>query len=287
MPSLSHEELVELFRSDPEIAVELLRRVSKIELPPYQRIDLKPAELVELIPVSYRADVLLLLLDSEPVFALVVEVQLGRDADKRFSWPLYVTAARARYRCPACLLVYAPEEGIAKWCAEAIELGQPGSAFRPLVCGPPAIPKVTNPAEAAQHPYRAVLSAVAHGWAPEAEAIGRAALRAVEAFPSDERATWEEVILAGLNEAARKALEAWMNLQGYPEKSRFYQLGEAAGEVKAEVKAVLKILAARGMPVSDGARARIAACTDPAVLERWIERAVTAATVDELFEPEG
>lgn len=132
-----------------------------------------------------------------------------------------------------------------------------------------------------------MLSAVAHGWAAEAETIGRVALQAVASFPGDERATWEEVILAGLNEAARKALEAWMNLQGYPEKSRFYQLGEAAGEVKADVKAVLTILSARGLPVSDAARARIVACTDPAALERWIARAVTVATVDELFDSDG
>lgn len=279
MPSLAHEEIVELFRSDPELAVELLRRVSKIDLPSYQRIDIQAAELVELIPVSYRADVLLLLVEDTPVFALIVEVQLARDGDKRLSWPLYVTAARARHRCPACLLVYAPDDAVARWCAEPIELGQPGSAFKPLVCGPPAIPKLIDPTEAVKHPYRAVLSAIAHGSEPEAEAIGRAALRAVEEFPSDERATWEEVILAGLNEAARKALEAWMNLQGYPEKSRFYQLGEAT--------AVLKILSARGLLVSDPARARIVTCTDPAVLERWIERAVTVAETDELFASEG
>lgn len=234
---------------------------------------------MELIPVSYRADVLLLLVEDMPVFALVVEVQLARDGDKRLSWPLYVTAARARHRCPAGLLIYAPDDAVARWCAEPIELGQPGSAFRPLVCGPQAIPKLIDPTEAVKHPYRAVLSAIAHGWEPEAEAIGRAALRAVEALPSDERATWEEVILAGLDEAARKALEAWMNLQGYPEKSRFYQLGEAT--------AVLKILSARGLQVSDVARARIVACTDPAVLERWIERAMTVAAADELFASDG
>lgn len=278
MPSLTHEEIVELFRSDPELAVDLLRRVSRVEIPPYQRIDLKPADLVELIPVSYRADVLLLLSNSKPVFALIVEVQLGRDPDKLFSWPLYVTAARARYRCPACLLVYAPNDALAKWCAEPIEIGQPGSAFKPLVCAPTAIPKVTDPAEAARHPYRAVLSAVAHGWEPEAEAIGRAALEGVAAFPADERATWEEVILAGLNEAARKALEAWMNLQGYPEKSRFYQQGEA--------NALLVFLAARGVPVSDVARARILACNERDMLERWIQRAVTVTTADDLFKPD-
>ena len=51
--------------------------------------------------VSYRADVVVLLVREQPVFALIVEVQLGVDPDKRLSWPLYVAAVRARYRCPA------------------------------------------------------------------------------------------------------------------------------------------------------------------------------------------
>lgn len=283
MPSLTHEELVELFRSDPLLAVEVVRDACGVPLPTFDRVDVKPGDIVELIPISYRADVVVLLLRDKPVYALIVEVQLDRDSDKRLSWPLYVAAARARYRCPACLLVYAPDASIAAWCAKPIDLGQPGSLFLPLVRGPEVIPHITDPEEAAQHPFRAVFSAIAHGHTADGEAIGRAALEGVASFPEDERATWEEVILSSLDEAIRKALEAWMRLQGYPEKSRFYQQGKADGEARGEARALLTLLEARGLSVSTEARERILACADLNVLDGWIRRAVTIASVDELF----
>src|SRR5262245_50990685 len=127
MPSLAHERLVELFRAAPELVIELVRGAR--EIPPFERIEVKPADLTELIPISYRADVLVLLLRDKPVFSIITEVQLKRDLDKTFSWPLYTVAAYARYRCPACLVVYTTDEAIAKWCEEPIDYGQPASPF--------------------------------------------------------------------------------------------------------------------------------------------------------------
>jgi hypothetical protein len=59
--------------------------------------------------------------------------------------------------------------------------------------------------------------------------------------------------------------------------------GEVKGEVKAKVWAILAVLAARGVPVSHEVRARIEACKDAAPLERWIVRAATAASAEEIF----
>jgi len=63
--------------------------------------------------------------------------------------------------------------------------------------------------------------------------------------------------------------------------------GEAAGFAKGEAKgkaaAVLAVLAARGVAVSNEARARIEACTDVAMLDRWISRAATVSSTDEVF----
>lgn len=46
---------------------------------------------------------------------------------------------------------------------------------------------------------------------------------------------------------------------------------------------MLAVLDARGIAVSDDARARITGCTDLEQLDVWVRRAVAAATVDELF----
>ena len=58
--------------------------------------------------------------------------------------------------------------------------------------------------------------------------------------------------------------------------------GETAGVIKGVVKgkvdAILAVLAARGLPLSPEERARIEACKDAATLNRWIVRAVTAAS---------
>ena len=59
--------------------------------------------------------------------------------------------------------------------------------------------------------------------------------------------------------------------------------GRAEGEAKGEAKALLHILAARKLTPSEVERERIVGCTDLPTLERWIERAVTAGTVEAIF----
>ena len=56
-------------------------------------------------------------------------------------------------------------------------------------------------------------------------------------------------------------------------------------EAKGRVEALLAILGARYLALSDEQRARIEACSNVAQLDRWIVRAVTAASVDDLLAP--
>ncbi len=60
--------------------------------------------------------------------------------------------------------------------------------------------------------------------------------------------------------------------------------GEARGKVKGEAEALLVVLGGLGVDVPDAARERIMACTDHEVLESWLRRAVTAKTIDDVFE---
>ena len=46
---------------------------------------------------------------------------------------------------------------------------------------------------------------------------------------------------------------------------------------------LLALLDVRGIPCSEEARERIAACADPAMLQRFLARAKTAASLDEVF----
>jgi hypothetical protein len=58
---------------------------------------------------------------------------------------------------------------------------------------------------------------------------------------------------------------------------------EAVGEARGEARAVLTVLAARGLEISDEARERISGCTDLDQLDQWVRRAVTVTPADELF----
>lgn len=51
-------------------------------------------------------------------------------------------------------------------------------------------------------------------------------------------------------------------------------------------RGIVLFLAARGIPCSENARVRLAACADPDVLERWMERASTVGSDEELFSVE-
>jgi predicted transposase/invertase (TIGR01784 family) len=59
--------------------------------------------------------------------------------------------------------------------------------------------------------------------------------------------------------------------------------GEAIGILKGKAAAVVAVLAARKLPVSYEVRARIEACEDAATLDRWITRATTAASAEEVI----
>ena len=59
--------------------------------------------------------------------------------------------------------------------------------------------------------------------------------------------------------------------------------GKVEGKVEGKIEAVIAVLSARGIPVSDEGRARIEACKDAATLGRWIVRAATAASIEEIF----
>ncbi len=55
----------------------------------------------------------------------------------------------------------------------------------------------------------------------------------------------------------------------------------AEGEARGKAGALLQVLAARGLHISDDARARVLACQDLVRLDAWLARALTATTVAE------
>jgi predicted transposase YdaD len=59
--------------------------------------------------------------------------------------------------------------------------------------------------------------------------------------------------------------------------------GRLEGRAEEAANLILMVLSTRGLSVSDDVRTRITRCADLDRLEIWAERAVTAATADDLF----
>ena len=278
MPSMAHEILVDLFRNRPSLAAEILVEVLGLSLPDYTEARIASADLTEIQPAEYRADVVVILLrDDSPVRVIIVEVQLAADPQKRLSWPAYVTVARAVHGCPAALLVVAPDPGVAGWCAEPIETGVPGFVLRPPVLRRTAVPVVTDREEAVRRPELGVLSALAHGETEQGETIAAAVLPAIQGLDDDRVRFYYDLVYNSLNEAARRTLEAMM--KGYEYQSDFAKKYVAQGRAEEAARAVLTVLQARGLVVPDAARERILAQKDTERLERWLKKAVVAPSV--------
>jgi len=296
MPSPKHEALVMLFRNRPELAGELLRAASLV-VPTHTRATLASETLRSVQPVEIAADAVVVFhLDDRPVLAVVVEVQLSPDDGKLLTWPCYIALLRRDLSCPCVLLVVALDEAVARWSARRIALGHPGLVLRPVVAGSEAVPWIDDEARAAGDIELAVLSAVAHGRSEDAVAVALAAVRAIRSASLDDHrsAVYFDLVLGALGAAARAALEAEMK-STFEYQSDFarkyfgegFAEGEAVGALRAERKAVVSVLSARGFVVDAATTARIEACKDAEVLALWISRAVSAPSIEAVFEEGG
>ncbi|HKY39085.1 MAG TPA: hypothetical protein VJN18_24270 [Polyangiaceae bacterium] len=280
MPSLDHESLLLLFHNQPELAAQLLREALHVELPAYTEARVASSDLSQIIPAEFGADAVVLLMASKPVLGVIIEVQLSPKARKRFSWPSYMAVLRARHECPVELLVLTPDAAVARWAAVPIELDLSGQCvIRPRVLGPQAIPVVTDPAQAAREPELAVLSALAHGGGETelALAIATAAASGLNHLPADQQLLYLLLIRASLGDAARKAFEMYPEAQKLVEK--FAQEHEAKGKAEGKAETLRKLLTLKFGPLSEAAALHVATASE-AELDRYLERVLTAQTVD-------
>jgi hypothetical protein len=83
MPSFLHEVVIDMFRQRPTLAVDLLTEPLGIAVPEFQTVRVSPGDLTDVKPTEYRADAVVTLnVAEDPVFAVVVEVQLSVDEQR-------------------------------------------------------------------------------------------------------------------------------------------------------------------------------------------------------------
>lgn len=300
MPSLEHAALVEMFRSRPELLPRLLMELG-VAVPSFEIVTVSEAALDQLTPTEFRADLVVELRDrvsARPKLSAVLEVQLRPDDDKYYSWPAYLVLYRARQRCDTCVVVLTPDPAVAAWARRPIHIG-PGNDLRVFVLGPAQIPIVTDPAVAAADPPLTVLSAMAHGDEPEhGLTVLRLALDALGTFDKQDARVYLHLISRALGEPMRVALARELMLHekfsdeeldlpdwwpAFWARQEARKARDRACEVRGEGKALVKILGARGIALTPEQLTKISECEDPALIESWLDRALTVATAAEIF----
>jgi hypothetical protein len=169
--------------------------------------------------------------------------------------------------------------------------------LQPLVLGPEAIPVILDEQVVREEVELAVLSAMAHGRKEVGAAIASTVLAAVGSLETERVELYVDLVLGSLGKAARGALEELMERGTYQYQSDFARKyiakglqkgreeGREEGLYEGERTALFKVLEARGLVVKQRARQRILACTDSVQLERWLRKAVSVRTTEELFQP--
>jgi hypothetical protein len=239
MPSATHEALVELFRRRPTLTEELLRDVLGTPVRALHHVQVGDTTLTEARPAERTADLVLLLSDAPsdpPRRAIVVEVQLAIDPEKRWSWWSYVAAVHTRHRCDVMLVVVTPRAAVAAWARQPLSLGQSNGAIHPFVIGPAEVPVIKGEAEAIHSPELAVLSAIMHGKSDDGEDIARAALTAASGLDDLTAALYTDIILLSLRASARAIIEELMANGTYQYQSDFAKRYVAQGRAEGEAQ---------------------------------------------------
>ncbi|MFF4123690.1 hypothetical protein ACFYYP_09230 [Microbispora rosea] len=298
MPGIDHEMPIELIRNRPETALELLHSVTGMRMPPVAVARVEAADCTQPGPIERRADSVVVVRDETgtALLAVIVEVQLGRDAAKRFSWPVYVATLRSQHKCDTALLVICPDQSMARWCEKAIRLG-PSGVIIPLAIHPGRMPLITDPEQARACPELAVLSAVAHSDEAESEQVLEAMLAGLATLDEDRVRIYLNHVFGSLPEVTVKRLEEMVTtIQDFDYLGEKYfshwvdkgreegrAEGREEGRAEGEINSILTVLDARGLEISDEARERIRRCEDLSQLSTWVRRAATVASADDLF----
>lgn len=250
-------------------------------------------------PQVCKSDVVIIYLHARvgqpPVWAVIVEVQRGRDPDKPWVWPLYHARIRNRHRCPTTLLVVCPDDALAGWCRTPIDTGQPDSGWRPLVTTPREL--AIDYSDAEGNPELLALATLGDIDDNRSDETMEALLAALAAMEDKHRAReYADGVLDALTGSAKDLWRSKLTTSVYRYKSDFAKgyyaegeaagraEGEAAGQAAGEARAIFIILEQRGIAVPDAVHDRIASCTDLDQVEAWVARALTVASAEELFE---
>lgn len=289
-------------RERPEVLLEVLA-IAKVDVfgdTAGLRVVVADSALAEVTPVLRSPDFVAEVRaegEEKPRLILVVEVQRGTDGDKPFTWPLCLAMLHARHRVPVLLLVWVFDAKTARWARGPHVLGR-GFALSPVVVGPANLPAVASAAEATEHLELAVLvaltrlgEAAARGADLPDAAAQAEVLRVAEAATQLEDENMKRKVASLLHGAAKEPFRAM--LQQFLEDHHMRALeiireegreeGRTEGRAEGRAATLLRLLRLRGFVVDELESTRILDTTDTELLDRWLDRVLTAKSLDEVL----
>jgi hypothetical protein len=293
--SAPHEAMHRIFQEYPGLFTGVSRALGlDFALP--TSVSVLPTDLTEARPVERRVDTLVRFdCAAEGPLLLLVESQGAKDPDKPASWAYYLSYLYAKHKIPPLLLVVCQDRATAQWAARSVPIGPaqwPSLTLRPLVAGPHNMPVIRDPDEARADLALAALSAITHAKEPVVNGILKALSTALQGVPEAVVDPIIEFTAQGIG-GNRRAAELWRNLVAVD--LSFYKSwlseeirdeGREQGRTQSRAEDILLLLERRGIDVSEADRRRITSCDDLDTLGRWFERAITAASVEEVFADE-
>jgi len=299
MPPLRYEALIRLIERHPHLPVLLLREVGGVEIPPGGSLSPVYDEWHDRVAVEV-GDYINIFSGPEPnvEYLIIVEVATEISAEKLHQMALaaallWVGAGRR----PVHLLFITPDPGASR-VSGPVELrgGSVSVVVDPVIVGPSHIPVLCDPKSMAADPLMAAFSAMAHGHRRE---VAEAFVKLLDDLPADDatelfgysvdmappevRRTLEETVMAYVPEHSSWA----QNL--YRQGKEHGHLGGLAeglrqGRARGQANSVLSVLRHRGVEVPPERERQIRFCDDLERLDAWLQRALTASHIDDLFD---
>ncbi|MFJ4656521.1 hypothetical protein ACIP5Y_35090 [Nocardia sp. NPDC088792] len=286
MVGSKHEAMHRLFQSHPEVFGRAFTALG-LPFPNPTAVSLLPNDLTEIDPIERRVDTLLRLDTDEGPFLLLVEAQGKEDPKKPAAWAYYLSHVHAKYKLPPILLVVCQGAATAEWATGPLRIGPRQWAslvLRPLVLGPHNVPAVTDLCTAVDDIPLATLSAITHANDSDIGAILKTLATALQSIDEDDALIFAELTELGLGKGpAAKTWRQLMTVDLSFFRSETSQRLRAEGKAQGLAGAILKSLNARGIDVRPETQERIIGCTDPEVLDTWLDRSFTVDSADDLF----
>lgn len=311
MPSIPHEAPAELLRNNPLLALALLS-AAKIPVPAGATVRMGDTNLStrKPLPKELRGDAVALLKARRWKFAAVIEPQTDPPKiGKRRSLTAYGPVAGSVHECDAAVIIIAFDMATARACRKTIATGHPGYNLTPLVVGPDNTPDPFDPVFAYACPELVVLGCLTKGLDLADRQTQVKVLRSLASLERERHDDYTFLIRIAASDAARRQLEDMMALvykDDFIDRWRDEGLalgraegvalgraegrakglveGRVEGRVEGEAQMLLRVIAARGLSISEELRARVLASTDVSQLEAWGDRAMSAQAVSDIFD---